>query len=60
METKQIDLLWGPKAIGEAIGLSYFQAYRALERGDLPAKKVGRRWAASRDVLESFFKDAAA
>jgi hypothetical protein len=48
---KNSDLLWGAEAIGAAIGRSPRAAFHMLEAGLLPAKRVGRRWVASREKL---------
>jgi hypothetical protein len=45
------DLLWGAEAIGKAIGRSPRAIFHMLEAGLLPAKRVGRRWVASREKL---------
>ena len=45
------DWLWGADAIGEAIGRSRRQTFHLLERGLLPARKIGGVWAASRRRL---------
>ena len=46
-----LDLVWGGAAIGEAIGRNQRQAYWLLENGNIPARKVGETWVASRVVL---------
>jgi hypothetical protein len=45
------DLLWGAEAIGNAIGRSPRATFYMLEAGLLPAKRVGRRWVASKRKL---------
>lgn len=45
------DLLWGATAIAEVINLSPRAVFHLLEGGRLPAKKVGKRWVASRQAL---------
>jgi hypothetical protein len=42
------DILWGAAAIGEAIGRNTRVTYHLLERGLLPARKLGKVWVASR------------
>jgi hypothetical protein len=49
--TEHSDLLWGAAAIGKAIGRSERSAYHLLERGLLPARKVGASWVVSRRKL---------
>ena len=46
------DLLWGGTAIAQYIGRAEPKdVYYALERGYLPAKRVGGIWVASRRAL---------
>jgi hypothetical protein len=45
------DLLWGAEAIGKAIGRGPRAVFHLLEKGVLPAKRVGKRWVASREKL---------
>jgi hypothetical protein len=47
------DLVWGGQAIGDEIGLPKHKAFYALERGYLPANKVGNIWVASRKKLRA-------
>jgi len=54
MKTTEADILWGADEIGPAIGRSRRQTFHLLERGHLPARKVGGRWVARRgDLLAS-------
>lgn len=46
-----LDLIWGAKAIGECIGRSERQTFYLLESGQLPARRVGNKWVASRAAL---------
>ncbi len=46
-----LDLVWGAKAIGECIGRNPRQTFYLLEKGELPAKRIGALWVASRDAL---------
>lgn len=48
-------LLWGAEAIANEIGVSRRQAFRLLETGQIPGKKVGGRWVVSRLTLAAFF-----
>ena len=50
------DILWGAAAIGEELGLSERQAYHRLERGQIPARKIGASWAASKSALRKLFE----
>jgi hypothetical protein len=45
------DLCWGTEAIARAIGRTKRQAYHLLHTKQLPAKKVGAFWVASRANL---------
>ena len=52
--TDDDQIVWGAEAIAEAIGRKGDApaVFRLLERGHLPpAKKIGRRWCASRRKL---------
>jgi hypothetical protein len=49
------EVIWGAKAIGQALNLTERQAFHRLEAGQIPAKKIGRSWAASRSVLKRMF-----
>jgi hypothetical protein len=49
-------ILWGAKRISAVIGLSERATFHLLEGGQLPAKKVGNRWAADRAQLLAFFR----
>jgi hypothetical protein len=43
--------IWGASAIGREIGLDRAAAYHLLERGLLPARRIGRRWVSTRGQL---------
>ena len=49
--TKNLDILWGAKAIGSFIGKSDRGAFHLLETGKLPGRKVGSQWVASKGEL---------
>jgi hypothetical protein len=53
----QSDWVWGAAAIADEIGRSERATFYLLERGALPAKRVGGRWAASRSALRQFPRD---
>jgi hypothetical protein len=57
-ETEHLGLLWGVEAIANFIGRTKRQTYHMLEKRELPARQVGRRWVASRKVLREFFEEA--
>jgi hypothetical protein len=46
-ETIERDILWGAPAIAKAIGKSPRATYHMLERGQLPATKIGGQWVMS-------------
>ncbi len=54
-EPEAMDLLWEATEIAQAIGRTVRQTYNMLEVGELPARKVGGRWVASRRALEAHF-----
>jgi hypothetical protein len=45
------DLIWGAAAIGAEIGVGERRAYYLLDRGHIPARRVGSIWCASRRQL---------
>ena len=58
MDDKKIqplELIWGAANIGRELNLDTRQAFYALERGSIPAKKVGGKWVAERGKLRDFF-----
>jgi hypothetical protein len=48
-------IVWGAENIGRVINRNKRQAFYLLESGQLPAKKVGGRWAASVSALRAHF-----
>ncbi|WP_421360260.1 DNA-binding protein [Agrobacterium rosae] len=54
-----IELIWGGEEIAKVIGRTKRITFSLLEKGELPAKKVGGRWVAERSKLISFFMEAA-
>lgn len=57
---KDLLLVWGAEAIAEIIGRSVRATFHMLDKGELPAKKVGGRWVAERSKLIAFFMEDAA
>lgn len=56
MADDNLDLVWGAREIAKCINLKTTkQAFRLLEAGQLPARKVGRSWVASRAKLREHF-----
>jgi hypothetical protein len=51
------DLCWGAEEIGKEIGRNRSATFHLLAGGQLPAKKVGGRWCASRQKLRALFMD---
>lgn len=49
------NILWGAEAIAQFLGTSTAATFHLLEGGKIPARRVGRRWAADRDTLRRFF-----
>lgn len=60
-DCEPIEIVWGAEAIGKVIGRTTRATFHMLDSGELPARKVGGRWCASRRKLEEFFtkEDAA-
>ena len=54
------EVIWGAEAIGAEVNLEPRQAYHALENGNLPGTKVGRKWASTRRRLRGIFEGTAA
>jgi hypothetical protein len=55
-----LDLVWGAAAIAALIGRTPRQVWEALDKGELPARKVNGRWVASREALRRHFMGEAA
>lgn len=49
------DLLWGAGAIAREVGIAERKVFYQLESGNLPAKKIGGQWVASRKKLRALF-----
>jgi hypothetical protein len=59
-QANDLDLIWGAADIARALNLrTERQAFRMLEDGVIPARKVGRLWVASRRTLQQHFGLAA-
>lgn len=52
MQENTADLIWGCKAIAQEINRTERQTYHMLEKGVLPADKVGKIWVARRSRLQ--------
>jgi broad specificity phosphatase PhoE len=55
VDTKGLDVLWGAKQIGRYIGKSDRATVHLLEKGRLPARKVGKAWTSTKKELEAIF-----
>ncbi|WP_287053754.1 DNA-binding protein [Mesorhizobium sp.] len=53
----RLGLVWGCQAIAKVIERTPRQTFNMLEKGELPAKKVGGRWVARRQALHALFND---
>lgn len=58
-EKAPLDLIWGADAIAIELGRTRRATFHLLENGEIPAKKVGGRWVASRDALRKHFEGVA-
>lgn len=54
-ESEAMDLVWEANGIAQVIHRTPRQTFHMLESGELPARKVGGRWVASRRALEAYF-----
>lgn len=52
----ELRLIWGVAAIAMYIGRTDRQAYEALAKGQLPARRVNGRWVASASALRAHFE----
>lgn len=59
-ESESLDLVWGAASIAALIGKTTRATFHMLEQGQLPARKVGNQWVASRRKLLEYFEGAAA
>ena len=53
-ETEQIEAVWGAVEIGNVIGTPLRKTFYLLERGLVPARKVGGVWQSTRGELRDF------
>jgi hypothetical protein len=53
----KLDLLWGAMEIGAVIRCPPRKTYYLLEKGLIPARKVGDSWVSSRTALQDAFRD---
>lgn len=54
VEATDLDIpVWGAPKIAKIVNVSTEQAYYMLERGYLPARKIGKQWVSTkRELLE--------
>jgi len=52
-----LELIWGADAIARELGISVRETFYLLSTKRIPAKKVGRRWCASRRGLRKHFAE---
>jgi hypothetical protein len=58
--TNSCDNIWGAKAIAPVVGRTERQTFYLLEKGLIPAKKIGNTWVASRRQLQALASDGEA
>ena len=54
MNDKRLKPVWGAEQIGEILGISLRKAFYLLEKGLVPARKVGGSWQSTEGELEDF------
>lgn len=60
LEPSTEDIVWEVGSIAKIIGRSERQTFYLLQSGQIPARKIGGRWVASRrKLLEAVLGDAA-
>lgn len=52
----KLDLVWGAAAIAALIGKTPRATFHILEQGQIPCRKVGAQWVASRKALVQHFE----
>jgi hypothetical protein len=58
MNDKRLKPVWGAEKISEILGVSLRKAFYLLEKGLLPARKVGGFWQSTEGELEDFLSAA--
>jgi len=59
-ESENLDLLWGAAAIAAFIGKTKRATFHLLEQQQIPARKIGAQWVASKSALRAHFEGEAA
>jgi hypothetical protein len=54
MNDKRLKPVWGAEEIGKILGTSLRKTFYLLERGLVPARKVGGSWQSTEGELEDF------
>ena len=54
---QKLNLIWGAEAISKAIGRPLRATFGLLESGQIPAKKIGRRWVITEEALQNLFAE---
>jgi len=54
MDDKRLKPVWGAEKIGEILGVSLRKCFYLLEKGLVPARKVGGSWQSTEGELEDF------
>lgn len=55
-EAEHLDLVWGAQNIARLIGKTTRATFHLLEREQIPARKIGNQWVASRKKLQLHFE----
>ena len=59
-QSESLDLVWGCKAIAQVINKTPRATFHLLEKGQIPATKIGNQWATTRKKLREHFEGAPA
>lgn len=54
-QPESLDLAWGAREIARLIGKTPRATFHLLENGQIPAKKIGHQWVASKSALREHF-----
>jgi hypothetical protein len=53
-----VDVVWGAREIARLIGKTPRATFHLLEKGQLPARKIGKQWVASQKALRAHLEGA--
>jgi hypothetical protein len=59
MTQQRLKPVWGAEKIGEILDTSPRQTFYLLEKGLVPARKIGNRWQSTEKELEDFLRGGA-